>query len=420
MNGHSAGPTQQREPGPKSFDDYELTLGDLMRGERATLGKSLLEVQRDIKIKAEYLAAIEDADLSAFETPGFIGGYVKSYARYLGMSPDWVYQRFCSESGFSHVGGLEAQVYARKPKTRGGRTQPVRRSDPSAAMLARSPISAAPTPGLFNGLQAGAVGSVLVLAALAGALGYGGWSVLQEIQRVTVAPIDAPLAVAGPEAVARDMAGLGIDNTAPSIAALERLYRPQALDLPVLVPRDGPIATLDPDAQGVYAARVLPPRDALLPPPAQPTAEAQADGQDKAQADGDQVAAVDTDVQVVQPPPPAVVLFARRPAWVRVRAADGTVLLEKIMEEGERFVLPDGPVPPTLRAGNSGSVFFAVNGETYGPAGPGTSVAKNVVLSAEALTETYAVADLAADQELARLAELVIAPTETPDPAPAD
>lgn len=426
MNGHSVGPSENRDTGLKSFDDYELTLGDLMRGERATLGKSLLDVQREIKIKAEYLAAIEDADLSVFETPGFIGGYVKSYARYLGMSPDWVYQRFCSESGFSHVGGLEAQVFARKPKTRGGRTQPVRRNDPSAAMLARSPISAAPTQGLFQGMQAGAIGSVLVLVALAGALGYGGWSVLQEIQRVTVSPIDAPLAVAGPEAVARDMAGLGIDNTAPSLAALERLYRPQALDVPVLVPRDGPIATLDPDGQGVYAARVAPPRDALSPLPA-PT-----DGGSGQVSDiSAQVAellgqivtpgsALETDVQVVQPPPPEVVMFARRPAWVRVRAADGTVLLEKIMEEGERFVLPDSSVPPTLRAGNSGSVFFAVNGETFGPAGRGTSVAKDVVLSADALTQTYGIADLAADPELARLAELVISPLDAADPVIAD
>jgi hypothetical protein len=230
--------------------------------------------------------------------------------------------------------------------------------------------------------------------------------VLQEIQRVTVAPVDAPLPVAGPEAVARDMAGLGIDNSAPSVAALERLYRPQALDTPVLVPRDGPIATLDPDAQGLFA-RAASPRDLLSAPP-----------EAVAQADADPAASEDTpEVQVVEAPPPAVVMFARRPAWVRVRAADGTVLLEKIMEEGERFVLPDSDVPPTLRAGNSGSVFFAVNGETYGPAGAGTSVAKNVVLSAEALTDSYTIADLSADPELARLAELVIAPEDGPAPA---
>ena len=35
---------------PKGFDDYELRLGDIMRGERATLGKSLLDVQRELKI----------------------------------------------------------------------------------------------------------------------------------------------------------------------------------------------------------------------------------------------------------------------------------------------------------------------------------------------------------------------------------
>src|SRR5574343_1936567 len=74
--------------GPKGFDDFDMRLGDLMRGERATMGKSLLDVQRDLKIKATYIAAIENCDVSAFETPGFIAGFVRSYARYLGMDPD--------------------------------------------------------------------------------------------------------------------------------------------------------------------------------------------------------------------------------------------------------------------------------------------------------------------------------------------
>src|SRR5690606_39053550 len=80
---------------PKGFDDYDLRLGDLMRGERATMGKSLLDVQRELKIKATFIAAIENADTSAFETPGFVAGYVRSYARYLGMEPDAAYAQFC-------------------------------------------------------------------------------------------------------------------------------------------------------------------------------------------------------------------------------------------------------------------------------------------------------------------------------------
>ena len=58
----------------KGFDAFDMRLGDMMRGERATMGKSLLDVQRELKIKAAYISAIENADPSAFDTPGFIAG----------------------------------------------------------------------------------------------------------------------------------------------------------------------------------------------------------------------------------------------------------------------------------------------------------------------------------------------------------
>ena len=81
-------PKVEEQAKPTGFDSFELRLGDVMRGERATLGKSLLDVQRELKIKATYIAAIENCDTTAFETQGFIAGYVRSYARYLGMDPD--------------------------------------------------------------------------------------------------------------------------------------------------------------------------------------------------------------------------------------------------------------------------------------------------------------------------------------------
>jgi len=56
---------------PRWFDDFQLRLGDIMRGERATMGKSLLDVQRELRIKASYIAAIENADPDAFDTPGY-------------------------------------------------------------------------------------------------------------------------------------------------------------------------------------------------------------------------------------------------------------------------------------------------------------------------------------------------------------
>lgn len=409
MSGRGGGPSESRASKLRGFDDYELTLGDVMRGERATKGKSLLDIQRDIKIRAEYLAAIEDCDLKVFETPGFINGYVRAYARYLGMNPDWVFTRFCQESGFSHVSGLEAQIHTRKPAERG---RPDHRSHAGDAILARSPISAAPSPGLFQGIQAGMVGSMLVLAALIAGLGYAGWSVLQEIQRVAVAPVDTPLTVASADEGSLEGRGPGVDNAAPTAAALERLYRPQALETPVLVPRDGPIATLDPSTQGVFADYKAP-VDATLAPPAAPEPGAVR----VASAGGDHhPGPIDTvaSPQVVEAAGSQIVLFARQPCWVRVKAADGTVLLEKILEKGERYVLPDTEAPPTLRAGNAGSLYFVVNGETLGPAGPGASVAKKVDLSAVSLRETYQSPDMSADPELASLAALVIAPEEAP------
>ena len=37
-----------------------------------------------------------------FSNKGFVAGYVRSYARYLGLDADLIYIRFCNESGFSN------------------------------------------------------------------------------------------------------------------------------------------------------------------------------------------------------------------------------------------------------------------------------------------------------------------------------
>ena len=233
----------------KGFDDFEVSLGDTMRGERATLGKSLLDVQRELRIKAIYIAAIESADPSAFETPGFIAGYVRSYARYLGLDPEWAFETFCAESGFQTAHGMSAAS-----------SGPGRPSAASHLTLpADKDIFAGPVPylpagrSLIGRAELGAIGSVAVLAVLVGAIGWGGWSVLQEVQRVRLAPVEAsPAVISDVDPLAPAPDGLATEAApemaAPTADALERLYRPRALDVPVLAPRDGPIAAIDPRA----------------------------------------------------------------------------------------------------------------------------------------------------------------------------
>jgi len=371
---------------PKGFDAYELRLGDVMRGERATLGKSLLDVQRELKIRATYIAAIENADPTAFETPGFIAGYVRSYARYLGLDPEWAYRRFCEEGNFSTIHGMNAAAAAPNAPSRRRPSEgrdPL--ADPNAIFVPRG-------EAFLSRIEPGAIGSLSVLLALIGVLGYGGWSVLQQIQQVTLAPLDQqpgliadvdPLAAAGESVVAE------APVTPPTSEALDRLYRPQALDRPVMVARDGPIAALDPGEIGVLVSDR--PNNHLV-------AEA-APRRDGLRADAP---AGPTPVRVVaEADLPEVAIIAARPAWVRVSAADGTVLFEQILDSGERYVLPETDEAPRLRAGNSGAVYFAVNGQTYGPAAPGAQVAKNIELSADALKGRFQLADVAADPDLA-------------------
>ena len=54
----------------RGFDDYSISLGDEMRGRRATLGKSLLDVEQELKIRALLVDAIEKADPMSFDISG--------------------------------------------------------------------------------------------------------------------------------------------------------------------------------------------------------------------------------------------------------------------------------------------------------------------------------------------------------------
>ena len=129
------------------------------------------------------------------------------------------------------------------------------------------------------------------------------------------------------------------------------------------------------------------------------------------------MARVDTDdllppVQVVEAAQPGVSLLAVRPSWVRVRASDGTVVFEKILDAGEEFEVPLTETAHTLRAGNAGSLYFSVNGTTYGPAGQGASVVSDVVLTPDALQGTYQVANAEEDRDLARFVAVAEAQAE--------
>jgi cytoskeletal protein RodZ len=375
--------TRVHTPGTSKYGPYEFSLGDELRGERATLGKTLLDVQRDLRIKAAYIAAIEDCKPEVFPNPSFIPGYVRSYARHLGLDPDEVFHRFCQESGF--VPGTKAP---RPASAAGSAAKPA-----AGGFRPDFPLSRMPARGLPD-IPVGAIGSLLVLAVLLAGLGYGGWIVLQNFQRVQFAPVeDLPVAVAEvdplamPETPPLEEPALTELNQPVAAAELAELYRQQEIEVPILVPRDGPIAALDPEATGVLARVAADDAAATLTPAAAlPEVPAELIGPAVAAA----VEALATEAAAAPPP---VVIVAERPAWIRVYLENKTVIFERILESGEIYALPDGLQRPLVWAGNSGSVYVRVGEDLRGPLGSGTRAAKDIALDPTALAERYAVVE---------------------------
>ena len=380
---------------PKGFDDFELKLGDTLRGERATLGKSLVEVQNELKIKAAYISAIENCDPLAFDTPGFVAGYVRSYARYLNLDPDEVFSKFCSESGFATVHGMSDKASTIKPD-KNSALLPTDDFIDGDELFNKSPTAIVDNSSkTFDKIEPGAIGSLAALICIVCGIGYGGLTLFNQIQTVQISPSDASpvvLTEISSELVTEE----NIDNFTASKTTndqLDRLYRPQALEVPVLTARDGPISTLDPSFSKNFEM--------------QQTSNFSETASNRSESNlTEQVLSVNTEepsIQVVQDLPPSVAVLVTENAWVQITAADGTVIYENIMLPGEEFVLPQLEVPPKLRSGMSGYVYFSVNGELFGPVGSGTSVRKNVELSASNIVSTLQTPELSNKKLIAEL-----------------
>ena len=362
----------------RGFDSYDVLLGDEMRGERASMGKSLRDAERDMRLKARLIQAIEDCDLAAFPNPSVVAGYVRSYARYLGMDAEACYERFCRESGFqspSAMVGLPG-----RPEASGGPSRAPLNSG-AGAELARSRFAAPPVQSrIVSRISLSALSSSLALLALMAGLSYGGYALLKDIQRVGFAPLpSAPTVVADAPVI-----------TAPAVEA-EEASRPSQSDYegggilaamaapielpPIAMPRrDGPISAIDPETAGVFAPTkpVIRSADDAIQHLAPPSAEAALDEtpgtpEIAAKAVGD----------------PGIALHASEDAWIRVREGEKTVLFEGILGAGQRFELPERVAAPVLKAGNAGGIYVLIDGIAYGPVGQRGHVARNISLLAD-------------------------------------
>lgn len=361
----------------KRFDEYAISLGDEMRGRRATLGKNLLDAGRDLNIRANLINAIESADLASFKDTWIIPGYVRCYAKYLGMDPEDCYQRFCAESGF---------VANSAPVANGNRTNPLSLKHESNVRQNRFGLkkkkkskrrNRAFRAPIFDKSTFQAVLSALMVGGLICGIFFFGWTVYGEINSVR----QASLEIQAPQNTEFSYSVSIEDNDSANLEFDSVLFDSET-------PARVIMGEIRPGEYGIYAESdesvEFEIEDAFLVAesntiaddlsPIEPLVDLAAEVADETEQ------LVDLD---------QVVLAPVRATWVRVSKTDGTVIKEEILAAGSEYQVPQTMGTLRLRAGNSGSLFFIVGRDIYGPAGSGTSVAKNVDLTASEIRSRY-------------------------------
>jgi cytoskeleton protein RodZ len=76
-----------------------MSLGERFREARAQRGLTLSEVSEHLRIRSVYLAAIEDENWSAIGAPVYTRGFLRTYARYLGLDPEQAVSEYNAASG---------------------------------------------------------------------------------------------------------------------------------------------------------------------------------------------------------------------------------------------------------------------------------------------------------------------------------
>jgi cytoskeletal protein RodZ len=165
-----------------------MSLGERFRAAREQRGLTLSEVAEHLRIRSVYLAAIEDENWSAIGAPVYTRGFLRTYARYLGLDPEEAVTEFNRAAGAA--------------------TSP----EPSSPLIsAREPRSLGPLIWIASAVALALIGFVVYLYVSPP-------KVQQTAAAVTAAPSAAPatpLSVATPPGLPQTQT-LAIHLTAPS------------------------------------------------------------------------------------------------------------------------------------------------------------------------------------------------------------
>lgn len=278
-------------PGPSSSDF--AALGDYLRAVREHKNLSLPQVADATRVRRVYLAAIEANDLTPLPSWPFAIGYVRAYARALGLDGDMAVARFKSEH-----------------------------PDPTGPL--RAPVGVDPLNDPRRRVLYAALGIVAVAVTL--------WNVAQrtltsEQSSRAVFPASA---LASPQPAPKGPMQLGAPTPPPADQTTPEPYVTPGLGVPGVDPNATPSANTTGAGASVpntaaEGAATPDPAPAVAPPPPSPTVFTTRAAVYGAPAKG-----------------PTVVIQAKKPAALIIRGGQGAIYFAHQLAVGEAYRAPLG------------------------------------------------------------------------------
>jgi cytoskeleton protein RodZ len=304
--------------------------GDILREQREALGLGLAEVAAALRIKPDYLAALEAGRPEKLPGPTYAIGFLRAYAEHLGLDGGEILRRFKQESM-----ALAAKSDLSFPIPLG------ERSIPGAGML--------------------------LVALILALCGYGTAYYLSTAER------------SRPPRVTEVPAELLPPKPAPQRKEAAAPHPTEALAAPVTArAADAPsdVARILPDPASPTAAPSIAAPDATQGA-TQTAAIAPISTSQSPSGSAEGLA--------------RIVIRAAADSWVQIRDASQTILLSRVLKPGESYSVPERP-GLSMRTGNAGGLEISVDGSPVPPIGRMGAV-HNVALDPQALIAGTAVRD---------------------------
>lgn len=329
----------------KSKSDFhtDMPVGEILRRGREHFGQSLEDVERNLRIRAIQLHALETGNIEQLPGKAYALGFVRSYSEYLGLDGEKMVQLF-------------------KRQSLGNKIEP--------NLHFPTPASESKLPGMAFAAVLALIGVGLIWWWMS-SYAAEDRTVVAEVPAVaetSLAPSSRPSAEPVNASTASPSTGAvsGMPATAEGASSLPTQQ-------PITVAEGGtsdqnPIATTEqssPAAEqpagagnnGNLAAQEM-------PAAGQETAVNGAEGSAAAQA--------------------GIILNIKENSWVEIRDTNGKALVSRVLKAGDQYYVPDRP-DLRMSLGNASGIEIVVEGTALPALGARGEVIRNVALDAKSL-----------------------------------